>query len=156
MMPGMFTRFIRSLALILAAVLALAGAAAAQELEKLSIVTDKGRHGFNVEVMRTTEQRAQGLMNRRFLPQDRGMLFDFARMGRVDMWMENTYIPLDMIFIRQDGTIARIEQNTEPFSRRIISSGEPVLGVLEVNAGVTAKLGIEAGDKVEHPMFGAR
>jgi uncharacterized membrane protein (UPF0127 family) len=123
-------------------------------VEPLVIVTAAGqRHSFQVEVMRTDDQRARGLMFRRYLPADRGMLFDFQRMAPVSMWMQNTYIPLDMLFIRADGTIARIEEHTEPLSTRTIPSGEPVLGVLELNAGTSSQLGIKAGDRVEHPMF---
>ena len=109
------------------------GAPAAQApaaLESLAIVSGDKRHSFQVEVMRTPEQRARGLMHRRYMPADRGMLFDFGRTEPVAMWMENTYIPLDMLFIRADGTIARIAENTEPLSQRTIPSGEPVLSVL--------------------------
>ena len=81
------------------------------------------------------------------------MLFDFGRNDEVAMWMQNTYIPLDMLFIRRDGTIARIAANTEPLSTRTIPSGEPVLGVLEINGGESAKRGIAAGDRVEHSLF---
>ena len=130
------------------------GAPATTATEALAVVTAGGqRHSFQVEVMRNDEQRARGLMFRRFLPADRGMLFDFQRVAPVSMWMQNTYIPLDMLFIRADGTIARIEEHTEPLSTRTIPSGEPVLGVLEINAGVSAQLGIKAGDRIEHPMF---
>ena len=69
------------------------------------------------------------------------------------MWMKNTYLSLDMVFIRSDGSIARIAADTEPLSTKVISSGEPVLAVLELNAGTAAKLGLRAGDRVEHPMF---
>ena len=93
--------------------------------------------------MRTDEERAQGLMNRRYMPAERGMLFDFKEVQPAMMWMKNTYIPLDMVFIRKDGTIARIAENTEPHSTRTISSGEPVLGVLELNAGISEKEGIK-------------
>lgn len=137
----------------LAMLVALALPSAAQTLERLSIASAGGTHTFQVEVMRTDAERAQGLMFRRFMPADRGMLFDFGRVEPVAMWMQNTYIPLDMLFIRPNGTIARIEQNTEPLSTRTIPSGEPVLGVLELNAGTTARLGIKAGDRVEHPLF---
>lgn len=130
-----------------------APAATAATLEPLAIVSGDRRHAFSVEVMRTDEQRAQGLMFRRFLPADRGMLFDFKQSQPVQMWMQNTYISLDMIFIRADGTIARIAEHTEPLSTRIVPSGEPVLSVLEVNAGTAAKLGIKPGDRVEHPLF---
>lgn len=123
-------------------------------LETLTIVASGGaRHDFQVEVMRTPEQRARGLMHRQFLPADRGMLFDFERSEPVAMWMENTFIPLDMLFIRADGSIARIAERTEPLSRRTIPSGEPVLSVLEINGGLSEKLGIRAGDRVEHPLF---
>jgi hypothetical protein len=130
--------------------------ALAQALEALTLVTAKGRHSFQVEVMRTPDQRARGLMFRQHLPRDRGMLFDFERVEPVAMWMQNTYIPLDMIFIRADGTVARVAENTEPLSTRTIPSGEPVLGVLEVNAGVSAEIGLKAGDRVEHPLFRRR
>jgi uncharacterized membrane protein (UPF0127 family) len=128
----------------------------AQGLETLTIVTGSGQHAFGIEVMRTDAERARGLMERRYLPPDRGMLFDFKRVEPVAMWMQNTYIPLDMLFIRADGTVARIAENTEPFSTRIIPSGEPVLGVLEVNAGTAARIGVRPGDKVVHSLFGAR
>ncbi|WP_245410987.1 DUF192 domain-containing protein [Microvirga flavescens] len=131
-----------------------AGQGQAQTFEALSIVTQAGqRQAFQVEVARNDADRAQGLMFRRSMAADRGMLFDFARVEPVSMWMQNTYLPLDMLFIRPDGIIARIAANTEPLSTRTISSGEPVLAVLELNAGTAAKLGIKAGDKVEHPLF---
>lgn len=135
-------------------VVALAGAAYAQALEALSIVTQGGqRQNFQVEVARNDADRAQGLMFRRSMAPDRGMLFDFGRVEPVSMWMQNTYLSLDMLFIRPDGTIARIAANTEPLSTRTIPSGEPVLAVLELNAGTSAKLGIKPGDRVEHPLF---
>jgi uncharacterized membrane protein (UPF0127 family) len=127
--------------------------APAAGLEALTIASASGRHVFQVEVMRTPDQRARGLMHRRHLPADRGMLFDFERVEPVAMWMQNTFIPLDMLFIRADGTIARIAERTEPLSTRTIPSGEPVLSVLEVNGGVAEKLGIRPGDRVEHPLF---
>lgn len=129
------------------------GAPAAAGLESLTIVTSSGRHAFQVEVMRTPEQRARGLMHRQFMPADRGMLFDFKQVEPVAMWMQNTYISLDMLFIRADGTVARIAERAEPLSTRTIPSGEPVLSVLELNAGITEKLGIKPGDKVEHALF---
>lgn len=131
-----------------------AGAVYAQALETLSITTQGGqRQTFKVEVARNDADRAQGLMFRRTMPADQGMLFDFGRVEPVSMWMQNTYLPLDMLFIRPDGTIARIAANTEPLSTRTISSGEPVLSVLELNAGTAARLGIKVGDRVEHPIF---
>jgi hypothetical protein len=135
-------------------VVLLAGVVYAQALETLSIATQGGqKQTFKVEVARNDADRAQGLMFRRSMPADQGMLFDFARVEPVSMWMQNTYLPLDMLFIRADGTIARIAANTEPLSTRTIPSGEPVLAVLELNAGTAAKLGIKPGDRVEHPVF---
>ncbi|AWN44659.1 hypothetical protein DK389_19175 [Methylobacterium durans] len=103
--------------------------------------------------MRDDASRARGLMFRRSMPANRGMLFDFERSLPVTMWMKNTYLPLDMVFIRADGTIARIESDTEPLSTRVIASGEPVLSVLELNAGVANKLGLRPGDRIDHPLF---
>ena len=104
----------------------------------------------------TDEQRATGLMHRRELPEGRGMLFDFGRDQEIAMWMKNTYISLDMIFITRDGRIHRIAENTEPLSERIIPSGGPVRGVLEVIGGTARKFGIAPGDRVAHPLFSGR
>lgn len=125
----------------------------AANLESLTIVSEGKRHAFQVEVMRTPEQRARGLMHRQFMPADRGMLFDFERTEPVAMWMQNTFISLDMLFIRADGTIARIAEQAEPLSTRTIPSGEPVLSVLEINGGISRQLGIKPGDRIEHPLF---
>ncbi|MBZ6075050.1 DUF192 domain-containing protein [Microvirga puerhi] len=127
---------------------------AQQAIEALTIQAQGGqRQAFQVEVARNDADRAQGLMFRRSMPADHGMLFDFGRVEPVAMWMQNTYLPLDMLFIRPDGTIARIAANTEPLSTRTIPSGEPVLAVLELNAGTASRLGIKPGDRVEHPLF---
>lgn len=139
---------------VIGVVFMLAGAAYAQALEALSIASQGGqRQSFQVEVARNDADRAQGLMYRRSMPANQGMLFDFGRVEPVSMWMQNTYLPLDMLFVRQDGTIARIAANTEPLSTRTIPSGEPVLAVLELNAGTAARLGIKPGDRIEHPLF---
>ncbi|MFB0492696.1 uncharacterized membrane protein (UPF0127 family) [Methylobacterium sp. OAE515] len=139
------------------AVLAQAPArAAAAAGEPLTIVTKAGPKRFNVEVMRDDAGRSRGLMFRRHMAADHGMLFDFEREEPVTMWMKNTYLPLDMVFIRPDGTISRIAADTEPLSTAIIPSGSPVSAVLELNAGTTAKLGIQPGDRIEHPLFKAR
>ncbi len=122
-------------------------------LERVEIVSGERRHSFMVEVMRTDGDRARGLMFRPSMPQDNGMLFDFERDQMVTMWMKNTYISLDMVFIFADGRIHRIESRTEPESERAISSGVPVRAVLELNANVASKLGLRAGDRVVHPMF---
>jgi len=119
----------------------------------LEIASKTGVHSFTVEVVATDEERAKGLMFRRELPEGRGMLFDFRREQPVAFWMKNTYVPLDMIFIRADGRILRIAENTEPMSESLVPSGGPVLGVLEVIAGTAKKLGIEPGDRVSYPIF---
>ena len=145
------------LALVAFTSLAMGGwdARAQSKLEQLTIATAKGKVTFTVEVMRTDEERARGLMNRAYLPADRGMLFDFKQPQIASMWMKNTLIPLDMLFIRKDGTIANIAENTEPHSLRTVSAIEPVLGVLELNGGTAARLGIAPGDRVQHPLFGS-
>lgn len=128
-------------------------AAQAQDTDSLTIISGDDRHVFSVELANTPESRARGLMYRRSMPDDHGMLFDFGRVDMVSMWMRNTYIPLDMLFVRADGSIARIARDTEPLSERPISSGEPVLSVFEVNAGISDRLGIAAGDRIDHPLF---
>jgi uncharacterized protein len=110
-------------------------------------------HGFSVEVMRSAPQRERGLMFRRFLPQERGMLFDFASEQPVMMWMKNTYLPLDIIFIGRAGKVVGLAENTEPLSEKIIPSGAPAYGVLEINAGTAARIGLRIGDSVRHPLF---
>ena len=121
--------------------------------DTLEIVSKSGVHVFSVELAVTDEQRARGLMERRSLPEGHGMLFKFEPDQVIQMWMHNTYIPLDMIFIRGDGRILRIAENTTPLSDRVISSGGAARGVLEVIAGTARKLGIAPGDKVAHPWF---
>lgn len=108
---------------------------------------------FQVEVARTDQEKSVGLMFRTKLADDAGMLFAYGPPQTITMWMRNTYIPLDMLFIQADGTIARIEVNTEPLSERIIDSGMPVSAVLELAGGAAERLGIKAGDKVSHPIF---
>jgi uncharacterized membrane protein (UPF0127 family) len=115
----------------------------------LTITTAAGKvHRFIVEVARTEAQQAQGLMNRQTLAPDRGMIFPYATPTMAAFWMKNTLIPLDMIFVRADGTIARIEANTVPLSLDPVPAGEPVGAVLELAGGRSAELGIAAGDKV--------
>lgn len=156
---GPFTRLAAYMAALLIALVIQAAppsARADEALQRLEIVSANGQHVFQVELARTPDQRSKGLMFRRYMPKDRGMIFDFGQPEVATMWMENTYLPLDMLFIRGDGTVARIETNTEPLSRRVISAGEPVLGVLELNAGICDELGIKAGDKVRHSLFTPR
>jgi uncharacterized protein len=114
----------------------------------LTIESSGKTHRFIVEVAETGEQQAQGLMFRKSLAPDRGMVFPRDPPGDASFWMKNTLIPLDMIFIRPDGTIARIAENTVPMSLDPVPSLEPVGAVLEIAGGRSAELGIRAGDKV--------
>jgi len=132
------------------------GGLAAAELQPLEIAS-KGRvHVFAVEMASTPVEQAKGLMDRRELPEGQGMLFDFHHEQLTSFWMKNTYIPLDMIFIRGDGRILRIAENTVPLSEALIPSGGPVRAVLEVSGGTAKKLGIAPGDRVAHPIFSGR
>jgi uncharacterized membrane protein (UPF0127 family) len=149
-------RAIRWTVFILFGLLAAAGAAWAAGPRTLEIASKTGVHVFAVEIADTEAAREKGLMYRKSLPEGQGMLFDFHQEQSVGFWMKNTYIPLDMIFIRGDGRILRIAENTEPLSERIIPSGGPVLAVLEVIGGTARKLGIAPGDRVAYPIFSGR
>lgn len=120
---------------------------------RLVIDGTAGRFEFQVELALTPPQRARGLMFRESLADDHGMLFDFGAPQPVAMWMRNTYISLDMVFIRANGVIAKITRDAQPLSDTVLDSGEPVRAVLELKGGVTAKLGIQPGDRVVHPLF---
>jgi uncharacterized protein len=154
-------RFRRPAASLLAALVACllwvalvpAGAAGEATVE---IISKSGVHAFSVELATNDAERERGLMFRKELPEGRGMLFDFDRDQQVTMWMKNTYVSLDMIFIRGDGRILRIAENTEPESLSIIPSGGPVRAVLEVVGGTARKLGIAPGDRVAHALFRGR
>src|SRR5512134_3375920 len=145
--------FLLSILAILTAAVLVVPRLGAAELQPLEIASKGGVHTFAVELALTPEQQAQGLMYRKELPEGQGMLFDFKREQEATFWMKNTYVPLDMIFIRADGRIHRIATNTTPLSEALVSSGGPVRAVLEVVAGTTKKLGIAAGDRVAHPIF---
>lgn len=121
--------------------------------EEAVIETAEGKYAFQVEIADNPEARSMGLMFRRALGDRDGMLFFYPQEQFISMWMRNTYIPLDMIFIRSNGEIYRIEENTQPFSEEIIASGERVLAVLEVKGGTAASLKLKPGDRVKHPRF---
>jgi uncharacterized membrane protein (UPF0127 family) len=108
---------------------------------------------FIAEIADTEELRTRGLMFRHFLPEDKAMLFDYEQPRPVAMWMKNTNISLDMLFIREDGTIAAIAEDTVPQSLDTISVQEPVRGVLELAAGTVKRLGLRPNDKVYHRIF---
>lgn len=114
---------------------------------------DRKRLPFHVEVASTEEQLHQGLMFRESLPPDGGMLFILGPPQPASFWMRNTFIPLDIIFIARDGRITNIYPRAAPGSLSLINSSEPVTGVLEINGGMAARLGIRAGDRVHHAAF---
>ena len=131
----------------------LATTARADGFEPLRIVTASGSHEFQVEIAADDASRERGLMNRRYMAADRGMLFVFDRDAPVAFWMKNTYIPLDMIFISRAGIVTNVVANAEPLSERVIPSGPPCVAVLELNGGAAAAIGLRVGDKVFHPFF---
>lgn len=148
-------RHINGAGLLIALTLTLAAiaiSASAETLHDLRIETHNAVHDFKVEVMRSAEDRARGLMHRKHLPEDRGMLFDFGGKVTARMWMKNTFIPLDMLFIREDGTISNIARDTVPHSTAVLSSEGYVRFVLEINAGLSERLGLRSGDKVILPQ----
>jgi uncharacterized protein len=155
---GISGRLVMSLVAASAVLVTLYGtpAAKAASFQPLEIVTKSGVQVFSVEMATTEEEKTNGLMHRKELPDGKGMLFDFSPEQQISMWMKNTYISLDMIFIRADGRILRIAENTEPLSTKIISSGGLAKGVLEVIAGTAQKYGIQPGDRVAHPLFNKR
>jgi uncharacterized membrane protein (UPF0127 family) len=138
--------------LLIAGMSALAASITFEEAP-LTIDAASGQFEFQVEMAVSPEQRGRGLMFREELAEDRGMLFDFGRLQQASMWMRNTYVPLDMLFIDPEGRITQIAADIRPLSDAVIASREPVRAVLELRAGVTAKLGIKPGDRVVHPMF---
>jgi uncharacterized membrane protein (UPF0127 family) len=130
-------------------------AIADERLEPLQIITKAGARSFRVEVARSTEQLERGLMFRRELPKDQGMFFDFGWEHLILMWMKNTYIPLDMIFISKSGVIVSMVKDAAPMSENMLNSGGAARAVLEVNAGTADRLGIAIGDQVVYPLFPA-
>ena len=130
------------------------GAVEPARLEPVVVETAEGRFTFTAEIADTPELRQRGLMYRHRVPRDRAMLFDWGRVEPVSMWMRNTHVSLDMIFIAADGRVVRIAEATEPLSEKTISSGVPVAAVLEVVAGTSKRIGLKPGDVVRHTMFG--
>jgi uncharacterized protein len=141
---------------LMAIVLVLASLAAAAEIKTSPLVidTEGGARRFTVELAATPEEQAQGLMFRRTLAADAGMLFDLGGTRPATFWMKNTLIPLDMLFISADGRIADIHERAVPLSEAMIESKAPVRAVLELNGGSAARLGIHEGDVVHHALFG--
>lgn len=122
--------------------------------EGLTVRSGDKTHKFSVELALNRRQHSQGLMFRRQMATDAGMLFVYHREESMAMWMKNTFIPLDMLFIARDGTVRRIAERTVPMSEEVIPSEGPVVAVLELNAGTVSRLGIKAGDKVISKSLG--
>lgn len=123
--------------------------------DQLTVRTSSGEHNFTVEVVDTPASRAQGLMNRTELADDAGMLFDFKESRNVSFWMENTLIPLDMVFIDSAGVVKKVHAEAKPLDRTSIPSGHPVQFVLEIAGGRAAEIGLAAGDTIEHDRIRA-
>jgi uncharacterized membrane protein (UPF0127 family) len=139
-----------------AALLAQASAGAdAMRREKLELAIGPSRYPLSVEIAESPAEKARGLMFRRALADNEGMLFLYSEPQEVTMWMRNTYLPLDMVFIAKDGTVTRIAESTTPFSEEQIASEGPVLAVLEIKGGLAEKLGLKPGDRLLHAAFGA-
>ena len=155
---NIFDRTGRWMVLFLFATLAfpmgIGAAEAEMRRDTLVLETAGGRQPITIEIAETLEEKSRGLMFRPKIPDDTGMLFPYGAPQEITMWMKNTYASLDMVFIRGDGTVHRIEANTEPMSERVIPSEGPVVAVLELAAGAAAKYGLKAGDKVLHKSFG--
>jgi uncharacterized membrane protein (UPF0127 family) len=122
----------------------------------LSIKTDEATHAFTVEIANTPEAITQGMMFRESMAPDAGMLFDFGEVRQASMWMKNTLISLDMLFIDADGQVIAIARNAVPGSTRSLGPGVPVRAVLEIPGGRAKELGVQPGDTVQHPIFGSR
>ncbi len=123
------------------------------KIEPVTVATETGVTMFTVEMADTPDMQQRGLMFRQRMPEDRGMLFDFGEPRRVAMWMKNTLISLDMIFIRADGTVAGIAKRTKPGSLDTLGVAEPIKAVLEVAGGMSDKIGLKPGDTIYHRIF---
>ncbi len=144
-------------AALAAALVAFAGGARAEgATEPLDIVTASGAHHYQVEVAADEGSREHGLMDRRNMPANHGMLFEFPARAPVTFWMKNTYLPLDMVFIDADGTVRRVYEHATPMSETLIPSGVAVVAVLELNAGQARAIKLKPGDKVRFPFFHAK
>jgi uncharacterized protein len=153
----MYRRALFSLLVLLAAIPSRFPAGAElQQFPKseLTIISATGPHRFKVEVAETSAQMTQGLMFRTSLAPDAGMLFDYKQPTAATMWMRNTLIPLDMLFVDARGVIVNIHQRAVPQSDSVIAAAAPVRAVIELNGGTVARLGIAPGDRVVHPIFG--
>ena len=143
-------RFLGALLFCVLGLLGLQPASAGMRMDRLWLLTASGERQIEIEVAETDEDKALGLMFRTSLPDDHGMLFPSKEPHELTMWMRNTYIPLDMVFIDGDGRIQQIVEQTTPHSLAIISSREPAVAVLEIAGGEAKRLGLHAGQRVLH------
>ncbi|WP_119420914.1 DUF192 domain-containing protein [Desertibaculum subflavum] len=144
-------------ALLLAAVPALAQPQTGLPVTEIVIQTATGKHKFQVELATTPDQMQRGLMYRREMAADHGMLFDYGSdQAGIAMWMKNTFIPLDMLFVKADGAVLNIAERTVPGSLVSVPAAGPVRAVIELNGGTASRLKIKPGDKVLHPIFGSK
>ncbi len=144
------------IALGLLAVIGILGggdAMAKMRRDTLTLKTATAEHIIDIEIAETMEEKALGLMFRTSVPDNTGMLFPYGPPQDISMWMRNTYVSLDMVFIKADGIIHRIAARTEPLSEKIVSSQGNVSAVLELNAGAAERLGLKPGDLVRHKIF---
>ena len=144
---------LRALGLLCAVLVGMLPLAACSSDDRLVIHTATGDYGFTVEVVDTPEARAKGLMFRQSLAKDAGMLFDFRQEQQTAFWMQNTFIPLDMVFIAANGEVKTVHANAIPHDTTSIPSQVPVQFVLEIPGGRSAEIGLKPGDRVEHPRM---
>ena len=155
-MPSLLRRpiaAIRALGLLAAVLVGLLPLAACSSDDRLVAHTATGDYSFTVEVVDTPAARNKGLMFRQSLAKDAGMLFDFKQEQQTAFWMQNTFIPLDMVFISADGEVRTIHVNAKPHDTTSIPSGVPVQFVLEIPGGRSVEIGLKPGDKIDHPRM---
>jgi uncharacterized protein len=151
----MVRRLLFACALLLVVSIGFAPGGFAAELPRDVVMVEAGasQYRFEVEIADEPDERAQGLMYRQSLADNAGMLFVYSQPQPVEFWMKNTPLSLDIVFVRDDGTIARIADHTTPMSEDLIPSGEPVRAVLEVKAGTMHQLGVTVGDRLRNARY---
>lgn len=145
---------LRSVGTVAALLIGMAPLAACSDDSRLVLHTEAGDYPFKVEVVDTARSRAQGLMYRQQMAADAGMLFDFKEERETSFWMQNTFIPLDMIFVGADGVVKTIHVNAKPHDTTAIPSQVPVQYVLEIPGGRSVEIGLKPGDTMEHGRVG--
>jgi uncharacterized protein len=145
-----FAALVRALTALAAVLFVMLPLAACSSDDRLVIHTATGDYPFAVEVVDTPQSRAKGLMFRQSLDENAGMLFDFKEQRETAFWMQNTFIPLDMVFIAADGEVKTVHVNARPHDTTSISSQVPVQYVLEIPGGRSVEIGLKPGDRIEH------